>query len=116
MQVYGYVSTDVSLFNRGSSGYYLFAEQFENLHVVLTEGLVGLGRPDNIGYEGGPVLGPLVLENVNEDHVEFGDVDFLLFDQLRVRGRLDDQADDILLDALALRSRQRLPSRLDHVL
>ena len=86
------------------------------MHVVLTEGFVGLRGADDVGNEGGPVFGPFVLENLDEDHVEFGHVDALLLHQLRVRRRLDDQAHDVLLDALALRPRQRLPSRLDHVL
>ena len=95
---------------------HLFAEQFENLHVVLTERLVGLRRPDDVGYERGPVFGPLVLENVNENHVEFGNVDFLLLHQLCVGGRLNDETNDVFLDALALRSWQSLPSRLNHIL
>lgn len=42
----------------------LLAEQLEDDHVVLTKALAGATRPDNVADEGGPVLRPLLLEDL----------------------------------------------------
>lgn len=42
----------------------LFAEQLEDDHVVLTEALARATRPDNVADEGGPVLGPLLFQDL----------------------------------------------------
>lgn len=44
----------------------LFAEQLENDHVVLTKALAGTTRPHNVTDEGGPVLGPLLLQDLQK--------------------------------------------------
>lgn len=43
---------------------HLLAEQLQNDHVVLTEALAGTTRPHNVTDEGGPVLGPLLLQDL----------------------------------------------------
>ena len=42
----------------------LLAEQLENDHVVLTKALAGTTRPDDVADECGPVLGPLLLQDL----------------------------------------------------
>lgn len=44
---------------------HLLAQQLQNLHVVATQGLVGLARFDNLRDEILPVVGPLVFENLD---------------------------------------------------
>lgn len=40
------------------------AEQLENDHVVLTKALAGTTGPHDVTDEGGPVLGPLLLQDL----------------------------------------------------
>ena len=82
----------------------------------MAEGFVGLGGSHDVSDKGGPVFGPFVLEDLDEDHIEFGHVHLLLLHQFGVRGRLDDETDDVLFNALALTARKSLPPRLDNVL
>jgi len=42
----------------------LFAEQLEDDHVVLAEALAGAARAHDVADEGGPVLGPLLLQDL----------------------------------------------------
>ena len=42
----------------------LFAEEFEDDHVVLTEALAGPTRSYDVANEGGPVFGPLLLQDL----------------------------------------------------
>ena len=51
---------------------HLLAQQLENLHVVLAQRLGRAARPHNVGNEGGPLAGPLLLENLHEHAVELG--------------------------------------------
>lgn len=43
---------------------HLLAEQLENDHVVLTEALAGSTCPHDVSDEGGPVFGPLLLQDL----------------------------------------------------
>ncbi len=43
----------------------LLAEQFEDDHVVLTEALAGPTRSHDITAQGGPVVGPFLLQDLN---------------------------------------------------
>lgn len=42
----------------------LLAQQLEDDHVVLTEALTGPTRTHNVADEGGPVFGPLLLQDL----------------------------------------------------
>lgn len=79
---------------------HLLAEQLEDDHVVLAEALAGPAGTHDVTDEGGPVLGPFLLQDLQqtsvtllsfqlkkpnaafshlyEDHVEFGDINTLL--------------------------------------
>ena len=56
------------------------------------------------------------FSHLHQDHVKLVEVCFLLLQDFRVWASLDDQPNDVLLDSLALVSRQDLPSGLDHAL
>ena len=56
------------------------------------------------------------MSNLHEDHVELVEVCLLFLQRGLVRAGLDDQSDDVLLDALALVARQDLPTSLDDAL
>ena len=43
---------------------HLLTEQFEDGHVVLTEALTGAARTHNVTDEVGPVLGPLLFQDL----------------------------------------------------
>ena len=53
---------------------------------------------------------------LDQNHVEFVEIGLFLFQALPGRAGLDDQADNVLLDALALIPRQHFPPRLDDAL
>ncbi len=76
----------------------LLAEQLQNFHIVLTDGLVGATRAHQLAYERGPVLRPLELEYLNQNQVQFVQVG-LLFLECDLIGRVFDyQAHDVLFD------------------
>lgn len=64
---------------------HFLAEQLQNLHIVLTQRLVGFTRAYNVADERGPVLRPLVLEYLYEDQIELVYVDLLAIECWRVR-------------------------------
>lgn len=72
------------------------------------------GRDDLID-EGRPVVRPLLLEDGNEDQVEFVDQGSLLAQALVGARHLDDELDNKVADALALLAGQNLPPRHDHI-
>lgn len=43
---------------------HLLAEQLQDDHVVLAEALAGAARPHDVADKRGPVLGPLLLQNL----------------------------------------------------
>lgn len=45
---------------------HLLAEQLQDDHVVLTEALAGPTGADNVCDEGGPVFGPLLLQDLHK--------------------------------------------------
>ena len=49
---------------------HLLAEQLEDDHVVLAEALAGAAGPHDVADEGGPVLGPLLLQDLREGRGE----------------------------------------------
>ena len=61
----------------------LLAEKFQDDHVVLAQGLVGLGCANDVGDEALPVLRPLPLKNGDQDEVELVKVRPLLLHQVR---------------------------------
>ena len=104
---------------------HFLGEQFQHNHVILTERLVGSRGADDVRNEGGPVLGPLVLEDLykaascarfynriyeqevigahlNEDHVELPEIDFLTVSDLGLGACLDYKSYNILFNPFAL--------------
>ena len=53
---------------------------------------------------------------LDEDHVEFVEIGLFFLEGLGAGACLDDEADDVLLDALALVTGQNFPPGLDHTL
>lgn len=51
----------------------LLTEQLEDDHVVLTQALAGTAGTHDVTDEGGPVLGPLLLQDLHKQrrHAEF---------------------------------------------
>lgn len=56
------------------------------------------GRNDLID-EVGPIVWPILLEDVDQDEVEFVDQSTLAFQTIFRRGGLDDEVDDEIADA-----------------
>ena len=51
---------------------YLLTQQFQNLHIILTQYLRSLGRSHEIGDEGWPIVRPFLFEDLDQGEVEFG--------------------------------------------
>lgn len=48
---------------------HLLAEQLEDDHVVLTEALAGAAGAHDVADEGGPVFGPLLLQDLKAEEL-----------------------------------------------
>eukprot|EP00967_Tisochrysis_lutea_P015016 scaffold16897_cov24-Tisochrysis_lutea.AAC.1 len=95
---------------------HLLAEQLEDLHAILAQGLAGLGGADQVWDESAPFVGPVVLQDLDQDDVELVDEGRLPPEHGLVRGVRDDEVGQEVLDALPLFLGQGTPLEPDDVL
>jgi hypothetical protein len=121
----------------------LLGQQAENCHVVFTDGKAGVARLNDLVDECGPVVWPLLLQNRDQDQIQFVQESAFAAEFLLGAGVLDDEIDDEVADAygrapmvstsssssqsfhwerqewlystLTLISRQHLPSSHNHI-
>mmetsp|Transcript_27650 Transcript_27650/g.70460 ORF Transcript_27650/g.70460 Transcript_27650/m.70460 type:complete len:1163 (-) Transcript_27650:210-3698(-) len=94
----------------------LLGQELEDDHVVLAQRLVRLRGVHNVGDERRPVVWPVLLHNLHQDHVELRHEELLRTVRLLIRRSSDDQIHNERLDASALLGRQRLPTEFDGIL
>jgi hypothetical protein len=91
----------------------LLGEQQQDLHVVGADGLGRLGGLDEVGDEGGPVLGPLVLGDLHQHHVKLVDEGLLLAHDLLIARYFQNHVHNKVLNALSLFAGKNVPSGFD---
>lgn len=77
----------------------LLGQQAENCHVVFTDGEAGVTRLNNLVDECGPVVWPLLLQNRDQDQIQFVQESAFAAEFLLGAGVLDDEIDDEVTDA-----------------
>lgn len=61
------------------------------------------------------MLRPLVLEDLHQYQVKLSQKDPLSLHRFRIGGGLDDDRDNVILNSIALFTRQGIPARLDEL-
>jgi hypothetical protein len=92
----------------------LLRQQPQDGHGVLAQRLVGFAGAYNVRDEGRPLVGPVLLQDVNQHEVEFVEVGLFSPKCCLIGGNLNDEVADVGLDAFPLSIRKRAPSTLDH--
>lgn len=77
----------------------LFRQQAENCHVVFTDGEAGVARLNDLVDECGPVVWPFLLQNRDQDQVQFVQESAFAAEFLLGAGILDDEIDNEVTDA-----------------
>lgn len=91
-------------------------QKFENVHVVDAKWIALLASATDVCDKVGPLLRPIVFQNLHQNHVQLVQVDLVDIVRDYVGRCFDDQRHNELLDVLALQLGQNLPTGLDKVL
>lgn len=77
----------------------LFGQQAKDCHIVFTDGEAGVARLYDFVDEGGPVVRPLLLQDGDQDQIQFVQESAFAAELLLGTGVLDDKIDDEVPDA-----------------
>ncbi len=85
-------------------------------HAILAKRLARFAGSHYVRDEAGPLVRPILLQNLHQNNVHFGQKRALRPKAGLVRANLDDQVADVILDAIPLLIRQCAPFELDDIL
>ena len=95
---------------------HFFGQEAQDGHVVFADREGAARRRHDLGDKVGPVVGPLLLEDLDECRVELAEQGALAAQVGLFRRHDHDQLDDKVADALLLVDRQHLPARGDELI